>query len=504
MGGKQQVRRVLIANRSEVARRIQQTCKTLGIQTVAVYTSYDAGAAYVLHADHAYQLSTNTSAGYLNQDNLLEIACRAKVDAVHPGYGFLSENAIFAQRVVDRGLTWIGPGSEHILLMGDKAQARDLMVKNKIPVVSGKYIALHEPDSCGKAFHAAKSIGFPVVLKDPWSGGGKGMCVAQTDNEFEGAFAQVQRFIANVTQSGFVLIEKFLTQARHIEVQVAGDGENYIHMYERECSIQRRNQKIIEEAPCLFVSSVTLEKMYSVALAIVKLIKYNSIGTIEFLVTPEEDFYFLEMNTRLQVEHGVTELTTGIDLVQLQFYIAQHGDILYKQHDIVRRGHAVECRLYAEDPDSNFMPSTGIIQHLELPELHVLRHDHDLWQGMTVSSYFDPMLSKLLVFSLGRTTALKNMLQVLSYLQISGIKTNKTLLSAIMQAEWFLAGAFQTSTLSSGAVLKDLVPSTQAVSNHDDIASIAAVLFSELETQNDSDDKALSSTENFWKLQQWR
>jgi len=288
------LQRVLITNRGEIARRIQQTCKTLGIETVAIYTTGDVSAAYVLHADHAYQLSTNTAAGYLNHDELLEIACKAKVDAVHPGYGFLSENAIFAQRVIDLGITWIGPSPEHILLMSDKAKARELMSKNNVPVIPGSYVALHEADAYDTACHAAKSIGFPVVLKDPWSGGGKGMCVAQTEHDFEAAFNQVQRFVTGVTQSGFILIEKFLTQARHIEVQVAGDGKNYIHLYERECSIQRRNQKIIEEAPCLFVSSATLEKMYRVALTIVKLIKYDSIGTIEFLVTPEEEFYFLE------------------------------------------------------------------------------------------------------------------------------------------------------------------------------------------------------------------
>jgi acetyl/propionyl-CoA carboxylase alpha subunit len=334
------INKVLIANRSEIALRIQATCHTLGIKTVAIYSPEDVMSSYVYKASEAYRLSASGFSAYLNQDEIIAIAKQAGVDAIHPGYGFLSENAVFAQKVIDSKILWIGPHPESIKLMGDKSAARDIMQRAGVPVVPGFDVPTCE-SSLSKAKQFAEILGYPVILKDPLSGGGKAMRMVNKAEDFDVAWKLVLSESKRLTNSSHLLIEKYVQSGRHIEVQFAGNGQNFVHFFERECSIQRRHQKIIEEAPCKFVKYQALEKMYQAALCAAKAVDYINLGTVEFLVTPEEKFYFLEMNTRLQVEHSVTELTCGVDLVALQFYIASSKKLPFTQDDISRKVHAI-------------------------------------------------------------------------------------------------------------------------------------------------------------------
>ena len=486
------IKKILIAHRSEIALRIHKTAHALGIKTVAIYGPEDSHLSYVHHADEAYPLSLAGAQGYLNQGEIITIACSAKVDAIHPGYGFLSENALFAQKVLDAGLIWIGPAPQVIALMGDKTQARLLMQKIGIPIVSGHYVNTHEPDALLTAYTKASEIGYPILLKDPLGGGGKGMRKVSTADEFEKNWETVKREAQKLTGSSILLIEKYLENTRHIEIQIAGDKETVIHLYERECSLQRRHQKIIEEAPCLFVSKQTLEKMYTVACTIGKTVGYTNIGTVEFLVTSDEQFYFLEMNTRLQVEHAVTELTLGIDLVALQLSLAEDNQLPYQQSDLVRRGHALECRINAEDPSKNFLPSGGLIHHLVLPEGPFLRHDHDLHQGMGVGSYFDPLLSKVITFGENRELAINYMREALQSFTLTGLATNLSFLIAILDSHNFTTGTLSTQILGNHDYLSELLDAMSPKKNNQDdlsdqeIAAIFAMLASTINNQKES------------------
>ena len=511
------ISKILIVNRSEIAVRIQATCRALGIKTVALCSSEDAESSYVYQADQAYSLSQQGFQAYLDQDEIIAIAQKARVAAIHPGYGFLSENPTFAQRVIDAGLLWIGPDPEHIRLMGDKVQARKLLEKVGIAVVPGHHIAsINETTRCN-AKKVAQKIGYPVILKDPLSGGGKAMKRVNSVEDFDEAWDSVVRESMQLTGSGQLLLEKYVQHARHIEVQIASDGKNTIHLFERECSIQRRHQKIIEEAPCIFVDHNVLKAMYDTAITVAQTIGYKNIGTVEFLVTPDGNFYFLEMNTRLQVEHSVTEFITGVDLVQLQLDIAQRGSLPFTQDDIKKRGHAIECRIYSEDPAHNFFPSSGIIRPLKLPHGPFRRHDHDLYQGKAITPFFDPMISKVTTYGITRESAISVMHDALKQFFISGLKTNISFLQQMICTREFITGAIHTQLLSNkaylNAVLNHVIESpgeTDEELSPAECAALAGALTEVLQQQITAAYKAPErrvpqsrKTTNQWKAQQW-
>lgn len=502
------IKKVLIANRSEVARRIQATCHAHGMQTIAVFDSNDASLAYVANATYAYPLSGTGFAAYQAQDELIEIALCAGADAVHPGYGFLAENAAFAQKVIDAGMIWIGPKPETIFCMGDKHLARQLAELAGVPVVPAVLVSNVNPDDWHDACAAAEMIGFPIILKDPRGGGGKGMRRVDCAQDFVASWQRVCSEAEKLTGGRQILVEKYLTQARHIEVQIAGDGASWIHLYERECSIQRRHQKIIEEAPCAFVAQETLDAMYQVALKLAQKVNYTSIGTVEFIVTPDEQFYFLEMNTRLQVEHSITELTTGIDLVGLQLDVAQTNKLSLTQADVVRRGHALECRIYAENSEQNFMPATGTLLRVAIPTIPFGRIDHDLHQQLAVTPFFDPMIAKVSTYGATRQQATAFMHQTLSELRLDGVTTNINFLKNLLQHELFTSGAFHTQLLAD----KNLVQSFAEYSDRgnqkipqEHIAIIAAMLAISQSQKNNTQPRGIQQARphNGWKDRQW-
>lgn len=501
---KKKLKKVLIANRSEIALRIQHSCHAAGIKTVAIYASEDSCGAFVSSAHEAYQLSLSGSQAYLDQDEIITIALSCHADAIHPGYGFLSENWIFAQRVIDAGLVWIGPSPESIRSMGDKNNARELMKKAGVPIIPGELVDNAYNQSIANILAAVQRVGFPLILKDPMSGGGKAMRQVYTPQELEVSWQIVCSESKKMTGSNQILIERLIQHGRHVEIQIAGDPEKSIHLYERECSIQRRHQKIIEEAPCVFLSRETLFLMYKAATQAANAVCFSSIGTVEFIVTPDENFYFLEMNTRLQVEHSITELTTGVDLVLLQLHIAQYGILPLEQEHIVRAGHAIECRIYAEEPANNFMPSTGELYHFKVPHAPFTRIDHDLKNGKEITSFFDPMIAKVSTFGADRWQAKNNMLAVLEKTEIAGVNTNIQFLQTILHSDAFAQGSFHTQWLGDKKVVTNFL-SEPSLNNHK-IALLAALIFEQLESiDNQKELKHVNDHAiDMWGMQQWR
>lgn len=506
------MKKVLIANRSEIARRIQATCHARNLKTVAVFDQYDAASAYVASAHQVYQLSGSGFSAYQAQEELIDIALHSGVDAIHPGYGFLAENALFAQKVIDAGLTWIGPSPDVIACMGNKHEARQLAQQAAVPVIPATIIKNIQADAWEQALAAAHVIGFPVMLKDPLGGGGKGMRRVEHEHEFAAAWQRVCSEAKKLTGGDQILIEKYLERVRHIEIQIAGDGQDWIHLYERECSLQRRHQKIVEEAPTRFVSIATVEQMYAAALRLAQQVGYTSVGTVEFVVTPDEQFYFLEMNTRLQVEHSITELTTGIDLVNLQLDIAQTGKLSLTQADVVRRGHALECRIYAENPEQNFMPATGTIYHLALPSLPFGRLDHDLYQGLEITPFFDPMIAKLSTFGKTREQVVALMEAALHEFIIDGVTTNINFLKVLLQENFFVKGTFHTQLLSDQNLVQRIVQNRDLKRCSDGIdqeiplehiALIAAAFEQEQRAQQPVRTQKQQNYRDGWKDRQW-
>jgi acetyl-CoA carboxylase biotin carboxylase subunit len=488
----QLIRTILIANRSEIALRIIATCRVKGIETVAVYTQEDAFSPHVLAADFAFKLPKSGTSGYLDKDALIKIAQDARADAIHPGYGFLAENADFAQKVIDAGLTWIGPKPGIIHLMGNKIEARNAMIDSGMPVVPGAHC-------CNKNEAAAKAreIGFPVIIKAALGGGGKAMRRVESADSFETAYETVERESEKFFLSKEIFIEKYIEQGRHIEVQVAGDGTNAVHFFERECSIQRRHQKVIEEAPCAFVRADVLSAMHTAAAHATQSIGYDSIGTFEFIVTSDEKFYFLEMNTRLQVEHGVTELTTGLDLVDIQIDIARTKKLSLTQQDIRRTGHAIECRILAEDAYDSFKPSSGTITSVHIPSMPQVRNDHALTGTTEITPYFDSMIAKTLAWGVSRTQASARMLAALNAWSITGVATNIPFLAEILKTETFVQGNFSTTWLST------YVPESPS-SAEQETRALLALLTYEKHYQEAVKPSTSTSTTNFWKRRSWR
>lgn len=440
------IKKVLIANRGEIASRVIRTCQKLGIQAVAVYSEADQALPYVRQADEAYLIGPGPVVkSYLNQEKILEVAQEADVDAIHPGYGLLSENAYFAKKVIDAGLVWIGPRPEVIAQMGEKVTARQVMQKAGVPVVPGSDAV----KSVEEAAAIAQEIGFPVLLKASSGGGGMGMYLCHGMDELRSQFPLAQQRAKALFGDDTFFVEKWISPARHIEVQVIGDQHgNVIHLFERECSVQRRNQKVIEESLSPSISQETRQRLYEAALLAARSMHYTNAGTIEFVVDSEENFYFLEMNTRLQVEHPVTEAITGVDLVELQFAIAEGKELPWKQEEMKARGHAIEFRLYAENP-KNFYPSPGLLQELSFPVLEGVRIDAGYETGNTVTPFYDPMIAKVIVSGSWREEVIEKAKDALSKISVSGIQTNLPVLLQVLDHPSFVAGKYDTNILNS-------------------------------------------------------
>ncbi|TDJ04980.1 MAG: ATP-grasp domain-containing protein [Deltaproteobacteria bacterium] len=438
------IKKILIANRGEIALRIISTCREMGIKTVTIFTDTEKEYPHALHGDESFNIGSGPlSDTYLNQEKLVAIAKKSKAEAIHPGYGFLSENSTFARLVEKNGLIFIGPTAEHMELMGDKIGCKNALENMNIPFVPGYHGDNQDPSHL---FDKAKEIGLPVVVKASAGGGGKGMRVVFAAGEFLSSLESAKREALNAFGNDQILIEKYILKPRHIEVQIMGDTHgNALHFFERDCSIQRRHQKIIEETPAPHLSDKVREEITSSAVSLIKQINYRGAGTVEYLYSPEdESFYFLEMNTRLQVEHPITEMVTNCDLVRLQILVAAGKELPLKQDEIKQTGHAIEVRLYAEDPDNEFLPSIGKILHVGIPTLKNVRLDTGYVAGNEVSINFDPMLAKLISWGENRDMARKKMIHSLDEVSFLGIKTNREYLKRILSTPEFGGGQIFT------------------------------------------------------------
>ena len=467
-------KKILIANRGEIALRVIRACREMGITSVAVFSDVDRAALHVSQADEAYPIGPAAAReSYLNSAKILEVAKRSGAEGIHPGYGFLSENAQFARACAEAGVKFIGPPASAMELMGSKTRARQAMQAAKVPLVPGSARGLTLPE----AQELAPKIGYPVMIKAAAGGGGKGMRLVRTPDELKPSFETAQSEALRSFNDGEVYLEKFIENPRHIEIQVLGDEHgNVVYLGERECSVQRRHQKVIEEAPSAVVDEDLRRRMGAVAVQAAKSAGYTNAGTVEFLVDASRNFYFLEMNTRLQVEHPVTELVTGLDLVHLQLRIASGEKLPFKQEDVQLRGHALECRIYAEDPDNNFFPSPGKITRLRRPSGPGVREDSGVYEGWTVPLDYDPMLSKLIVYAPDRNAAIARMQRALDEYFVGGIKTNLGLFRRILGHPDFIAAKIDTGFLD-----RLLAEAPKAASSNDatlqNIAAVAAAIF---------------------------
>jgi acetyl-CoA carboxylase biotin carboxylase subunit len=440
------IKKVLVANRGEIAIRVMRTCKELGLATVAVFSEADRSALHTRYADQAVCVGPPPSReSYLVQENIIEAAKRTGADAIHPGYGFLSENAAFVRACDRAGITFIGPPASAMEAMGEKTRARAHMVKAGVPVVPGTQEPFASVDDA-RAF--ARTIGYPIMLKAAGGGGGKGMRRVDKEADLESAWRAAKSEAMSSFGNDAVYLEKFLDEPHHIEIQVFGDSHgNVIHLNERECSAQRRNQKVVEETPSPIITSQLRAAMGEVAVRAAKSVGYVGAGTVEFLVDANRNFYFLEMNTRLQVEHPVTEWVTGIDLVSWQIHVAQ-GGVLPFLEPIAPRGHSIEVRVYAEDPATNFMPSPGRIEYLRVPSGPFVRDDSGVYAGYTVPNLYDPMISKLSVWAPTRAEAIRRVRRALDEYVIKGITTNIRYLRHIVEHPHFQKGNYDTGFLT--------------------------------------------------------
>jgi len=436
--------KILIANRGEIAIRVIRCLRDMGIDSVAVFSDADRRSLHVSWATEAVHLPGLTAAEtYLDMDRIIEAAQRTGAQAIHPGYGFLSERAEFARRCEKEGLVFIGPHPESIDRMGDKTAARDIMSEAGVPIIPG-YQA--EDADYEQVLEAAREIGFPVMLKAAAGGGGKGMRLVQREPDLKSAYQQAKSEAKGAFNDDRVYLEKFLEAPRHIEVQIACDKHGHrIHLGERECTIQRRHQKVVEECPSPIVDAELRAEMGAIAVQAAEAVGYDSVGTVEFLMDRHRNYYFLEMNTRLQVEHCVTEWVTGLDLVRMQIEIAAGMPLTVRQSDVKMGGHSIECRIYAEDPAHQFRPSPGVITHLIAPSGNGVRDDSGVFQGYEVSIYYDPLISKLSTWGQTRAEAIARMKRALGEYKIGGIKSNLSFHLRLMRQPQFLEGDFDTS-----------------------------------------------------------
>jgi acetyl-CoA carboxylase, biotin carboxylase subunit len=438
-------KKILIANRGEIALRIIRTCKSMNIQTVAIYSEADAEALHVQRADEAYSIGgPRVNESYLNMDKIIEVALETKAEAIHPGYGLLSENAVFARRCEEAGITFIGPNPKVIEQMGSKIESRIAMEKAGVPIVPGIRYPLENVE---EAVLVASEMGFPVMLKASAGGGGIGMQLVHNAEELRKSYAGNQTRARNFFGDGAMYLEKYIHNPRHIEIQILADKlGNTVYLWERECSIQRRHQKVLEEAPSPFLDEATRKKMGEAAVRAAKSLGYSNAGTIEFLVDSEKNFYFLEMNTRLQVEHPITEEITGIDLVEKQLRISSGEPLGITQTEIKRNGHAIEVRIYAEDPKT-FFPSPGKITKFSIPDGPHIRHELGVEENSVVTPYYDPMIAKLIVTADTREEAIERLQSALDSYHVEGIKTNVLFLKELTLHPAFQSGETTTNFL---------------------------------------------------------
>ena len=436
------INKILVANRGEIALRIMKTCKRLGIATVAVYSEADQSAPFVKYADQSILIGPAPSTeSYLKQEVIIDVAKSLDVDAIHPGYGFLSENSSFAKKASDAGIIFIGPSGESIEVMGDKLSAKKAVSAYNIPMVPGLN---EEVTDVAKAKKVASEIGYPILIKAAAGGGGKGMRVVKNDAEFEDQMKRAVSEAQNAFGNGAVFIEKYITEPRHIEIQILADMHgNVVHLFERDCSVQRRHQKVIEEAPSAVLSDKIRNEMGKAACDVARSCDYFGAGTVEFIYE-NDSFYFLEMNTRLQVEHPVTELITGLDLVEEQIKIAQGEQLQFSQEELNITGHAIEIRVYAEDPCNDFLPDIGKVEVYKRPKGEGVRVDDALEEGMEIPIYYDPMIAKLIVHASNREKAIKLMLDAIDNYDIVGVKTTLPFCSYALNHESFRSGNYDT------------------------------------------------------------
>jgi|SRR5262245_26598808 len=463
-------KRILIANRGEIAVRIIRACRELDIEAIAIYSDADREALHVRYADYAYPVGPAPSTeSYLCIDRIIKVARESGAEAIHPGYGFLSENPEFARRCVEEGLIFIGPSPEVIETMGDKVQARKAMEAVGMPMVPGSEVLQSEEE----VYEAAQKVGYPLMLKAVAGGGGKGLRLVRAQREIPSAYRAVRSEGASSFGDPRLYMEKFIERPRHIEIQVIADHYgNVVHLYDRECSIQRRHQKIIEECPAPGLNDRTRRALGRISIKAVRALRYLGVGTLEFLLDREKNFYFLEMNTRLQVEHPVTERVVGIDLVKAQIEVASGARLPWRQRHITQTGHAIECRIYAEDPENDFMPFPGKIEGLRLPEGLGVRNDCGVYEGAEVPIFYDPMIAKVIIWGENRIEGILRMRRVLREYQVRGIKTNIPFHQWILRHPRFMAGDFDTRFIDE----EYLVTQREELYPHKDIALASAAI----------------------------
>lgn len=449
------IKKILVANRGEIALRVMRSARELGIKTVAIFSEADRNALHVRYADEAVCVGPPASAdSYLRIDKIIKTCKDLQVDAIHPGYGFLSENADFAREVEKEGIIFIGPSAESIEVMGDKLSAKSAVLKRDVPLVPGLDKAITDVAFAKKK---ADEIGYPILIKASAGGGGKGMRIVEEPADFESQMDRAVSEAKNAFGNGAVFIEKFVTSPRHIEIQVLGDQHgNVIHLFERECSIQRRHQKVIEEAPSSCLTPEIREKMGKAAIDVAKSCNYYGAGTVEFIVDEKLNFYFLEMNTRLQVEHPVSEQITGVDLVKEQIRIAEGKALSYKQEDLSIKGHSVEVRVYAEDPQNNFLPDIGRLKVYKRPQGTGIRVDDGFEQGMEIPIHYDPMIAKLITYADNREEAISRMIRAIDEYEIVGIQTTLSFCKYVLQHDAFTSGDFDTKFIEKHFQASDL------------------------------------------------
>ncbi len=490
------IQKILIANRGEIALRVMRTCKEMGIHTIAIYSEVDRTSRHVAYADEAVCIGEAlASVSYLNIDKIIEAAKKFGADAIHPGYGFLSENASFARRCKEEGIIFIGPSAESIEAMGDKISARRKMIEAKVPVVPGTSEDMKPRD----LFRVCRKMGFPIIIKATAGGGGKGMRLVYEEKHLQEAYEAAKSEAMASFGNDSVYIEKYIESPHHVEIQFLGDSHgNVVHLFDRECSVQRRHQKIIEESPSPFIDDKTRHAMGSIAVKAAKSINYVGAGTIEFLVDNEMNFYFLEMNTRLQVEHPITEEVLGVDIVKEQILIAKGKRLSFRQNQLHQRGHAIECRIYAEDTENNFTPSPGVIHSIQTPKGLGVRIDTHIYAGYEIPIHYDSMISKLIVWATNRNYALERMRRVLYEYKITGVKTNIDYLRRIMDTRDFVKGNYTTHFIDDNT--QKLKKGNEFEDEIEDMAIIAAYIDYVV---NSNDEPSPASADNR-PISRWR
>lgn len=490
------INKILVANRGEIAIRIMRTCREMNIATVAVFSDADRTSMHVRYADEAYYIGPAPSKeSYLKAEKIIEVAKKSKADAIHPGYGFLSENSEFARLCNENNITFIGPSPEVIIAMGDKIEARKAMIAAGVPVVPGTTEAISSED---EALKTIAEIGLPVMIKASAGGGGKGMRLVKEESEILSSVRAARSEALAAFGDDAVYIEKYVSSPHHIEFQVLGDTHgNVIHLFERECSIQRRHQKMVEETPSPLMTPELRAKMGQDAVNAAKAVDYVGAGTIEFLVDNNLNYYFLEMNTRLQVEHPITERVTGVDLVKQQILVAEGNELKLKQENLQQKGHAIECRIYAEDSDNNFMPSPGRIHNITEPLGLGVRTDGYVYEGYEIPIHYDPMISKLIVWANNRDEAIQRMRRALYEYKITGVKTSIKFLERIMDSDDFRKGDYDTTYIEKNR--DKLLEAGQKDRELEDMVIIATYIDHINRLNKVIPTKQLNPVENRWK-----